>query len=35
VLDNLDAVLAEAGTDVAHLISVRVYITDIENWPVV
>ena len=33
VLDNLDAILSASGTDMAHLISVRVYIANIDNWP--
>jgi 2-iminobutanoate/2-iminopropanoate deaminase len=33
VLRNLDAALAAAGTDRRHLISVTVYVTDIDDWP--
>jgi 2-iminobutanoate/2-iminopropanoate deaminase len=32
VLDNLDTILAAAGTSRAKLVQVRVYITDVENW---
>ena len=32
VLDNLDAILVAAGSDVTKLISVRVYIANIDNW---
>lgn len=34
VLDNLDAILVAAGSDVTKLISVRVYIANIDNWSV-
>lgn len=32
VLRNLKAVLLASGSDLQHLLSVRVYITDIANW---
>jgi 2-iminobutanoate/2-iminopropanoate deaminase len=33
VLDNVAAALAGAGSTVARLVQVRVYVTDIESWP--
>lgn len=33
VLDNLDACLAGAGTSRGKLVQVRVYITDMTQWP--
>lgn len=33
VLRNLDACLAAAGVDRQHLVQVRVYVTDMANWP--
>jgi 2-iminobutanoate/2-iminopropanoate deaminase len=33
VLDNIAAALAGAGSAVARLVQVRVYVTDIESWP--
>jgi reactive intermediate/imine deaminase len=33
VLHNVDACLASAGTDRDRLISVTVYVTDIDDWP--
>mmetsp|Transcript_54958 Transcript_54958/g.117955 ORF Transcript_54958/g.117955 Transcript_54958/m.117955 type:complete len:161 (-) Transcript_54958:59-541(-) len=32
VLDNLEVILHEAGSDLQHLVSVRVYIADISRW---
>jgi enamine deaminase RidA (YjgF/YER057c/UK114 family) len=32
VLANLEAVLSAAGTGFDHLISVRVYITSVDDW---
>ena len=32
VLDNLEAVLAAAGSNLSQLLQVRVYITSIDNW---
>ena len=32
VLDNLGAIIEEAGSEPSKLVSVRVYITDIEKW---
>lgn len=34
VLENVDACLAGAGVSRQHLVSVRVYVTDISLWPV-
>jgi reactive intermediate/imine deaminase len=34
VLDNVAAALAEAGSAVNRLVQVRVYVTDIQMWPV-
>ncbi len=34
VLDNVAAALAGAGSAVARLVQVRVYVTDIESWPI-
>ena len=31
-LDSLEAILAEAGSGLQHLISCRIYITDLEQW---
>ena len=33
VLANVSAALAAAGTGVAQLVQVRVYVTDIDHWP--
>jgi reactive intermediate/imine deaminase len=33
VLENVRLALEAAGSSVAHLLQVRVYITDIANWP--
>lgn len=33
VLANVDAVLCAAGSSIAHLVQVRVYLDDIGNWP--
>jgi len=33
VLHNLDCCLAAAGSDRKHLVQVRVYVTDIGQWP--
>ena len=33
VLQNIDACLAGAGVSRQHLVSVRVYVTDINQWP--
>jgi 2-iminobutanoate/2-iminopropanoate deaminase len=33
VLDNVAAALKEAGSSVDKLVQVRVYVTDIGNWP--
>ncbi|MES3000939.1 MAG: RidA family protein [Pseudomonadota bacterium] len=33
VLENVGAVLEACGSGVAHLVQVRVYIDDLENWP--
>ncbi|MEO8133294.1 MAG: RidA family protein [Betaproteobacteria bacterium] len=33
VLDNVAAALAGAGSDVTRLVQVRVYVTDIADWP--
>lgn len=33
VLANLEACLAAAGTDRASLVSVRIYVTDVSQWP--
>ncbi|WP_374663846.1 RidA family protein [Ramlibacter sp.] len=33
VLANVQAALEAAGSDVAHLVQVRVYVDDIANWP--
>lgn len=33
VLRNLDSCLAAAGVDRKNLVQVRVYVTDIKNWP--
>lgn len=33
VLDNVAAALAGAGSSVARLVQVRVYVTDIQAWP--
>jgi 2-iminobutanoate/2-iminopropanoate deaminase len=32
-LRNVEAILAAAGTDLGHLLSVTVYMTDISLWP--
>jgi 2-iminobutanoate/2-iminopropanoate deaminase len=32
-LRNVEAILAAAGTDLAHLLSVTVYVADISLWP--
>ncbi len=34
VLTNLDACLRGAGTDRSKLVNVRIYVTDINEWPV-
>jgi len=34
VLANLDGCLAQAGVDKNSLVQVRVYVTDIEHWPI-
>ena len=34
VLHNIDACLAAAGVDRKNLVQVRVFVTDIRNWPV-
>lgn len=33
VLANLDACLAEGGADKSRLVQVRVYVTDMQHWP--
>ena len=33
VLENVAAVLKASDSDVAHLVQVRVYIDDMDNWP--
>lgn len=33
VLQNIDACLAGAGVSRQHLVSVRVYVTDMNQWP--
>ncbi|GMI54338.1 hypothetical protein ScalyP_jg10156 [Parmales sp. scaly parma] len=33
VLDNLKLILEEGGSNLANLVSVRVYVTDVEHWP--
>jgi reactive intermediate/imine deaminase len=33
VLRNLDAVLRAVGCGIAHLVQVRVYLADIDDWP--
>jgi len=32
-LSNVDAILRAAGSDLDRVVSVTVYVTDIENWP--
>ena len=34
VLENVASALRGAGSDVSRLVQVRVYVTDIESWPV-
>lgn len=34
-LRNVEAILEAAGSDLAHLLSVTVYVTDIADWPLV
>lgn len=34
-LRNVEAILEAAGSDLAHLLSVTVYVTDIADWPAV
>lgn len=34
-LANVAAILQAAGSDLGHLLSVTVYVTDIEDWPAV
>ena len=33
VLDNLDAILRASGSSPSRVISCRVYVDDVENWP--
>ena len=33
VLSNLEGVLLAAGSSIDQLVQVRIYITDIDNWP--
>ncbi|MFK3795849.1 MULTISPECIES: RidA family protein [unclassified Pseudomonas] len=33
VFANLDACLAQGGTDKSRLVQVRVYVTDMQHWP--